>query len=355
MRWYFSNSMHKQVFEEMVKEYLEKTKQQFHDDRIILLKKKTDYQNKLKENIQMIQLLEDSEDPNLESFTPREVSHFNKEKIVELADEQKEISRQLKIVDSELAKIDRKVDEINSVIRVSREDILPLLEDADDELSPGFRLALLETQENERQRIARDLHDSTVQNLTSLVHKSELCMKLMDVDPIRCRLELSAMSKTLRAIIDDTRKMIYDLRPMSFDDIGFDVTVERFLDKFRMQTPLHITYEIEGDAYPINSVVSLTLLRIIQEACNNAIKHANANNISVVMKYGKDDLRLFIEDDGVGFDMNAAPEHPRSDNSGFGMSMMKERVYLLSGTIDVDSAVGKGCRISVLIPITKEE
>ena len=138
----------------MVKEYLEKTKEQFHEDRIVLLKKKTDFQNKLKENIQMIQLLQESEDPNLEAFTPREVNLFNKEKIQELAEEQKEISRQLKIVDSELAKIDRKVDEINSVIKVSREDILPLLEDEDEEeLSPKFRLALLETQENERQRI----------------------------------------------------------------------------------------------------------------------------------------------------------------------------------------------------------
>ncbi len=339
----------------MVKEYLEKTKEQFHEDRIVLIKKKSEYQDKLKENIQMIQLLEESEDPNVEAFTPREVNHFNKEKIKELAEEQKEISKQLKIVDRELAKIDRKVDEINSVIKVSREDILPLLEDADDDLSPKFRLALLETQENERQRIARDLHDSTVQNLTSLVHKSELCMKLMDVDMIRCRLELSSMTKTLRAIIDDTRKMIYDLRPMSFDDIGFDVTVERFLDKFRVQTPLHITYEVLGDSYPINSVISLTLLRIIQEACNNAIKHAQANNLSVQLKYCEDSLRLFIEDDGKGFDINSAPETPRNDNSGFGMSMMKERVYLLSGTIDVDSEVGKGCRISVLIPVDKED
>lgn len=339
----------------MVKEYLEKTKEQFHEDRIILLKKKSDYQNKLKENIQMLQLLEESEDPNLEAFTPREVNHFNKEKIKELAEEQKEISRQLKIVDSELAKIDRKVDEINSVIKVSREDILPLLEGAEDDFSPKFRLALLETQENERQRIARDLHDSTVQNLTSLVHKSELCMKLMDVDVIRCRLELSALTKTLRAIIDDTRKMIYDLRPMSFDDIGFDVTVERFLDKFRVQTPLHISYEVIGEPYNINSVISLTLLRIIQEACNNAIKHANASKLSVQMKYGSDDLHLFIEDDGQGFDPHSIPDTPRQDNSGFGMSMMKERVYLLSGTIEVDSAVGKGCRISVSIPVNKED
>ena len=94
-------------------------------------------------------------------------------------------------------------------------------------------LSILEIQENERQRISRELHDSTVQNLTSIVHKTELCNKLLDIDPIRCRLELTMMSRTLRDIIDDTRKLIYNLRPMSFDDIGLDVTIERAIDKIK--------------------------------------------------------------------------------------------------------------------------
>ena len=89
----------------------------------------------------------------------------------------------------------------------------------------------LETQENERQRISRELHDSTVQNLTAMVHMTELCSKLVDMDPIRCKLELNKMIKNLGEIIDDTRKMIYNLRPMSFDDIGLDITIERTLDK----------------------------------------------------------------------------------------------------------------------------
>jgi two-component system sensor histidine kinase DegS len=82
---------------------------------------------------------------------------------------------------------------------------------------------ILQTVESERQRIARDLHDSTVQSLTSLTHKTELCLKLMDVDPIRCRLELTSQGKILKDIINELRNMIYNLRPMSFDDIGFNI------------------------------------------------------------------------------------------------------------------------------------
>ena len=90
---------------------------------------------------------------------------------------------------------------------------------------------LIKFQEQESERIARDLHDSTVQNLTSMIHKIELCSKLIDMDPIRCKLELTMMSRTLRDIINDTRQMIYNLRPMSFDDIGLEITIERASDK----------------------------------------------------------------------------------------------------------------------------
>ena len=168
-----------------------------------------------------------------------------------------------------------------------------------------YHTSLLETQENERQRISRELHDSTVQNLTAMVHMAELCSKLVDMDPIRCKLELSKMIKNLREIIDDTRKMIYNLRPMSFDDIGFDVTVERSLDKFKRFNNINCVYKVEGKPYPIDNVVQITLLRVIQEACNNAIKHASASNLIVSMKYKDSQLKLMIQDDGRGFDVSS--------------------------------------------------
>ena len=90
-----------------------------------------------------------------------------------------------------------------------------------------LKLKLLETQELERQRIARELHDSSVQCLTGLVHKTELCTKLLELDPPRCRLEMLSMTKSLRSIIEEMRQMIYDLHPMSMDDIGFDDVIER--------------------------------------------------------------------------------------------------------------------------------
>ena len=338
----------------MVVEYLEQTKKQFIDKRESLLDEISSLEIKSKENIRMIQMLEDTNDDNFESFSPREVSSYTKSKMVELSEEQNQIQQLLKDYRSEVLELNLKIDEVTSVIKVAQNEN----EICNEEISKSKKsnLNVLESVEKERQRIARDLHDSTVQNLTSLVHKSELCMKLIDLDPIRCKLELSSIGKILREVIEDMRKMIYDLRPMSFDDIGFDVTVERFLDKLKSNTVgVKISYEICGEPYPFNSVIAITLLRIIQEGCSNAVKHANADHIKVQLSYLQNELQLLISDDGDGFDPELLPKESRDDNSGFGMSMMRERVFLLSGTVDVQSKIGEGCTIKVNIPIKVEE
>ena len=172
-----------------------------------------------------------------------------------------------------------------------------------------------------------------------MVHMAELCSKLVDMDPIRCKLELSKMIKNLREIIDDTRKMIYNLRPMSFDDIGLDITIERTLDKLEATGTKKIHFVVEGTPYQLKPIIGITLLRIIQEACSNAICHANPTLIHVLLRYEQEAITVIVEDDGTGFDVHILDERPRDDNSGFGMSMMKERVYLLSGSIQIDSKI----------------
>lgn len=331
----------------MVSKYLENTRDHLLQQNVDLKEKEVILQNHLKENIRMIQMLEENNDPNYAAFTPREVNGYNKSKIEELKKEQKDIEENLTQLKIDMSDLTCKINEINSVIRVVNSY-------SSDSTREKDKFKILEIQEKERQRIARDLHDSTVQNLTSLVHKTELCMKLIDLDPIRCRLELSSLSKTLHDVIDDTRQMIYDLRPMSIDDIGFEVTVERYLDKIQNCSTIKFYYKVEGNPYKIDSVTSLTLFRIIQEACSNSIKHSEASRVDILLNYLPESLQLKIVDDGKGFDLSDKPETTREDNSGFGISIMRERIYLLSGKIDVYSEPEKGCHIKISIPINKK-
>ena len=98
-----------------------------------------------------------------------------------------------------------------------------------EKLDNDSKKVVLDAQELERQRIARDLHDSTVQTLTGMVHKLELCCRLLESDPVRCHLELKVMGNNLRNSISEIRDIIYDLRPMSFDDIGLEVAIEELI------------------------------------------------------------------------------------------------------------------------------
>lgn len=342
----------------MIISYLEKIKEQYQEKRIDAVNRLNAAKNEFKENAEFIKLLESNNDSNFEAFTPRQVNRFNRVKIEELKERQKCLTNTVSDIRVEISSIDYEICEINSVIKVAKENknsISNSVSDKGKSDEARVRLALLETQENERQRIARELHDSTVQNLASLVHKTELCQKLMDTDIIRCKLELSSISKIIRDLIQDTRNIIYDLRPMSFDDMGFDVTVERFLDKIKMISGKSISFRIEGTPYPIKNVVGITLFRVIQEACNNAIKHSEATIIQVKLIYNKSLFTVQIGDNGKGFVYNENTEVSREDNSGFGLSIMKERIFLLSGELIIESAPGKGCCIKALIPVVEED
>lgn len=343
----------------MVCSYLENLQKEYLEQKISIDKTMSNLQVQLKENIGFLKLLEEDMDASYESFSPRQLTSKNSQQIQKLKEQQKEILIEIDNAKEQQSAIIQKIDELNSVLKVAKTSESKLreleLSEKDEVDSELYRLTLLETQEKERQRISRELHDSTAQNLTSLVHKTELCSKLIDMDPIRCKLELTTMSRSLREIVNDTRKMIYNLRPMSFDDIGLEVTIERTLDKLKSDNICNISFQVEGEQYYIKPVIGITILRIIQEACNNAIKYAEASTISVRMIYEEKCIIVFIEDDGKGFDVDNLDVTSRNDNSGFGLSMMKERVYLLSGEINITSEENDGTKVEVIVPINNKE
>ena len=341
----------------MVSAYLEKLQEEYLEKKIQIEKTLLGLEMQLKENIEFIKYLEENTDVSFESFSPRDVNAKSKTKIKELKEKQVTLKELIEAEKIKKEEIIQRLDELTNVIKVAHSTISTSEDKKNDsEIDHHqYRLKLLETQENERQRISRELHDSTVQNLTSMIHKLELCSKLIDMDPIRCKLELTMMSRTLKDIINDTRQMIYNLRPMSFDDIGLEVTIERALEKLKNEKACNINFVVQGEPYHIKPVIGITLLRIIQEGCSNAMKYANASLISIKLIYNENDVSILIEDDGIGFDVENLNVFERKDNSGFGLSMMKERVYLLSGEISMQSKINEGTKIIVKVPINQKE
>lgn len=311
--------------------------------------KKNEYlnkQHKLELNINQIQAKIDDMEKELEStamFVSNDLTIFKRKEIEKLLSDKETLLSEKVSLEDKIQKVNEDINELNEVLKEYQES----------ENINSHGIVVVESQERERQRIARDIHDSVVQTMTGLVHKSEFCAKVMDVDPLRAKLELEIINNMVRNCIDELRAIIYDLRPMSFDDLGIDVTLNRVIERCKLNTDMNITYNIEGEVYQLKSVVALSIIKIIQEATNNSIKYSKGKNISIRLIYSKDNITLIHEDDGVGFEFNK-PSNITENNTGFGISSLKERVFLLGGKISFsNNSNGVGTVIKVIIPSLK--
>lgn len=219
-------------------------------------------------------------------------------------------------------------------------------------------LRVIQAQEAERRRIARDMHDGPAQSLSNLILKSELCLKLLDKDIDRARLELQTLKTLIRGTIDDTRRLIYNLRPMSIDDLGLIPTLERYIDKVEDKNDFSIELKTKFNNKEknenISEIISLTVFRIVQEALNNIQKYAKADQVILEISFNETDIEVTIQDNGIGFDVNNI-QTSLKDDKGFGLPMMKERVNLLLGKFVIMSELDRGTVIHINLPIEQIE
>lgn len=205
------------------------------------------------------------------------------------------------------------------------------------------KVRILDIQEKERQRIARDLHDYSLQNLTHLIHKLELCSMEMDDDIVQAKLEIASIRLSLKQIIEDIRNTIFNLRPMPFDDLGVKEAFSRLEENLQALSDMKIHFKI-GEISCDNSVLLMTIFRIIHECATNSIKHSGGKNLFVSLKENADMIFIIVEDDGKGFDVEAKKE------GHFGLCILRERVALLSGSLEIISN-SKGTKVKVFIPL----
>lgn len=211
-------------------------------------------------------------------------------------------------------------------------------------------LSILNMQEQDRQRIARDLHDTSLQNLAHLVHKIELSSLFIDQDPIRAKLELAVISKNLKSVIDEVRNIIFDLRPMSFDDLGLKSAFEQLVQKAKVDYSLDIDTDIDYVSAEDNLVLA-TIFRVVQECFTNIVKHSEAKKIIFNCKMKDDFCIIDIHDNGKGFTKSEV-EDKQDKNKHFGISVMRERICLLGGEIKIDSEKERGTHIHIEIPLS---
>ncbi len=209
---------------------------------------------------------------------------------------------------------------------------------------------VISIQEEERQRIARDLHDTTLQDLTHIVHQLELFGLYINSDPLRANMELISIKSGIKSVIEDIRNVIFDLRPMIFDDLGFKNTLESFLIDLKSKTDIKFIIDIDN-IVANDQFLLLNIYRIAVECLHNSVKHSEASTINFSCKIIDNNCHMIIKDDGKGFVMD---ENIFQKNH-FGLYVLQERINVLNGTIDFQTGEGNGTKIYIQVPLNKGE
>ena len=204
---------------------------------------------------------------------------------------------------------------------------------------------LVNAQEAERQRLSRQMHDGPAQALSNFILQTEIAMRLLEVDPGQAREELSNLKISAMGTFQKVRNFIFELRPMMLDDLGLAPTIRKYSDAFREQSNLEVSVTVTGTERRLEPYIEVMIFRAIQELIGNASRHSQATVAKVFLDMGDHLIRVTVDDNGKGLDAEIAQQ-----GSSLGLKLIKERAEMLGGTFEIDSAVGKGARVSFSVP-----
>jgi signal transduction histidine kinase len=207
-------------------------------------------------------------------------------------------------------------------------------------------------QEEERRRLARELHDETVQDLIALNQRIEMVERELTRDPQRAAARLHELRPLVTGTIDALRRQIHALRPLYLEDLGFVPAIELLVHESTKQSPVTGRFTVTGDnvSAHVTPALQISVYRIVQEALQNVMRHAAASEVHVDLQITASDLTLRVRDDGRGF---VVPSHPYylGQRGHFGLLGMKERAQLHGGTFEIKSHVNQGTTIRVHLPL----
>lgn len=207
---------------------------------------------------------------------------------------------------------------------------------------------LVSAEEEERRRIARELHDSTGQLLTSLLLQLRNLQKTLSED--KSQEEVERLRKTTSDALADLRRILQGLHPSALDDFGLAPALRRYTSDLGKASGLKINFFSEGmqDWRPAQ-MVETAVYRASQEIMNNVVKHARARNAQLIIKRENEELRVVVSDDGIGFDLDEAVSRASQEHH-IGLLGIRNRMEMLGGSMEIDSHPGEGTTVSLRIP-----
>jgi len=266
-----------------------------------------------------------------------------------------DLQKRVRNVENSIERAETIASQINVVLEYLSGDlnqVTRILESAKTRQLLGLKIIL--AQEEERKRIAREIHDGPAQSLANIVLRTEIAERmLIKQEFVMVQEELVDLKGQVRSGLEEIRKIIFNLRPMALDDLGLVPTLRKFTQDFEEKTKIHTVFELIGKETRMPSAMEAAIYRLVQEAFTNALKHASASHVMLEINYQPQHISLVIQDNGVGFNSDLI-EQDATRNAHFGLVGMRERIELIEGRMDIDSNPGRGTKIIIDIPTTAE-
>lgn len=236
-------------------------------------------------------------------------------------------------VDERTREVQQKNSELNALNRIRRQ----------------LLAKTISAQEEERKRLARELHDDSAQTLAAVLMTLKAAEDALPAAPDDARRALSRSRSQLEGALREIRKAIMNLRPSALDDLGLAAAVRWYAEEHLRPHSIEVGIEVGGDERRATGAVATAVFRIVQEAVSNVIRHSGARRAMISLEFGRSAVVAVIEDDGVGF----APDdlrQPDASGRGLGLIGMRERAELFGGVVEIKSGSGRGATVRVRIP-----
>jgi two-component system sensor histidine kinase DegS len=267
---------------------------------------------------------------------------------IQLRDRRDRIERRLLNLKDTIERAEQLASQMSVVFNFLSSDLKQVSEVMKDaKEKKAFGLQIIEAQEEERKRLSREIHDGPAQMMANVLLRSELIERIYQDKGIDEALnEIRDLRKMVKSSLAEVRRIIYDLRPMALDDLGLVPTLAKYLKTVEERSQVLIDFRHFGRDQRLEQKFEIALFRLVQEAVQNAYKHAKPKEIQVKIEIKPTKVIMIIKDDGKGFDTTIKKE------GSFGLVGMKERVNMLKGELTIQSKLNVGTVVLIDIPFT---
>lgn len=211
---------------------------------------------------------------------------------------------------------------------------------------------IIQTQEEERRRVSRQIHDGPAQALANVVLRAEICERLMDMAPDQARRELLSLKRLVTDSLQETRHFIFDVRPMILEDLGLIPTLRRYCEMLGESAGVPLHLNVLGSDRRLNPAVEIAVFRVVQEAIRNALQHGEPTSIQIGIDIEAQSITVTIQDDGRGCDCAEAMAGALQGKT-VGLAHIQEYVRSLNGTFNFESAPAQGSCVTASLPLAQ--